>query len=113
MYSLKEKNKCSIPIDVRCRGDGIRIVARLASPSDFLGPGGLFFFKSSFYVGLFLSWLLFLVGNEKSVQFCGCMCAIPQYPADDVEPVPSDWLVSDQEEELIRLLIVDSDYAEP
>lgn len=41
------------------------------------------------------------------------MCAIPQYPADDVEPVPSDWLVSDQEEELIRLLIVDSDYAEP
>ncbi|XP_059352131.1 talin-2-like isoform X2 [Daphnia carinata] len=36
-----------------------------------------------------------------------------KYPADDVEPVPSDWLVSDQEEELIRLLIVDSDYAEP
>jgi hypothetical protein len=26
--------------------------------------------------------------------------------------VPSDWLISDQEEELIRLLIVDSDYAE-
>lgn len=56
-----------------------------------------------------------LYGLEMTSQlsFVVVLCAIPQYPADDVEPVPSELLVSDQEEELIRLLIVDSDYAEP
>lgn len=37
----------------------------------------------------------------------------PQYLDDDAAMrTSSEWLVSDQEEELIRLLIVDSDFAE-
>ena len=49
---------------------------------------------------------------------CTCMC-VPRFmqrPAtDDEESVKvatasSDWLISDQEEELIRLLVTDSDH---
>ena len=73
--------------------------ARQASSSEILGKEHFYFPSSPSY-------------HLRESEFCGCLSAIPQYPADDVEPVPSDWVISDQEEELIRLLIVDSDYAE-
>lgn len=41
-----------------------------------------------------------------------CCPPFKQHPVDE-PTVASEWMVSDQEEELIRLLVVDSDYAEP
>lgn len=41
-----------------------------------------------------------------------CVCVLSKQK-ENWDPPAFDYLVSDQEEELIRLLIADSDYAEP